>query len=385
VAEYELLLLGLPTGAQVSAIRQRMSSASDEFSLSIGNGLAVRTTADVVDRNIMAATVALYFGGDPTIDLDVIRALEKARVPIVPVLERDSKVEESIPATLAHVNACLLDPADVGLETVSALALECLGLLREQRRIFVSYRRDDSRQAAVQLYDELSARGFDVFLDTHSIRPGTVFQEMLWHRLADCDIVVMFDTKGYFESKWTKLELGRALAHGIHVLRIVWPGHKPTRFIDLSDTIRLDESALNAADHLESDIVAKIASRAEALRSRSIAWRYRNLVAKLRNEVLRLGGAFEGVGSYHSVSLSLPNGMKVQAYPAVGVPSALVLNEIHTKVRSAGHGRIPCLVYDDTGIRPAWLEHMAWLEENITGVKAVKVARAAWEFAGWDV
>ena len=65
-----------------------------------------------------------------------------------------------------------------------------------------------SRDAAVQLHDALTARGFDVFLDTHSIRPGKVFQDDLW-RSAYCnsDVVVMLDTKRIlFESKWTREE-----------------------------------------------------------------------------------------------------------------------------------------------------------------------------------
>jgi len=67
--------------------------------------------------------------------------------------------------------------------------------------VFVSYRRDESRTGAVQLHDELSARGGDVFLDTHDIIPGDLFQEMLWHRLADCDVVIMLGTKENFGRK----------------------------------------------------------------------------------------------------------------------------------------------------------------------------------------
>src|SRR3546814_4229054 len=45
-------------------------------------------------------------------------------------------------------------------------------LFRSQRRVFVSYRRVESRAAALQLHDLLASRGFDVFLDTRDIRPG---------------------------------------------------------------------------------------------------------------------------------------------------------------------------------------------------------------------
>jgi hypothetical protein len=285
---------------------------------------------------------------------------------------------------LQAINAYFVEPLDTKFEGLCALALESLGLLHEQRRVFVSYRRDDSRETAVQLHDELTAKGFDVFLDTHSIRSGAVFQEMLWHRLADCDVVIMLDTEGYFESKWTKQEIGRTMAHGIHILQLVWPGREPTRFMNLSDTVRLVNSDFDGSKGLNRDIVIRIASKTEALRSRSIAWRHRNLVSKLRAEVIRVGGRFGGVGGHHAVPIDLPNGLKVQAYPAVGVPTALVLNDIHRKASGTGEGRRPCLVYDDTGLRPAWLDHLSWLDSNISDVKAISVAKAGWELAGWD-
>ena len=78
-------------------------------------------------------------------------------------------------------------------ELASAI-LECVGLMRRQRRVFLSYRSVESRAAALQLHDLLTARGFDVFLDTHVIRPGDPFQDVLWHRLCDSDVLIMLDT-----------------------------------------------------------------------------------------------------------------------------------------------------------------------------------------------
>src|SRR3546814_3711382 len=98
--------------------------------------------------------------------------------------------------------------------------LECVGLLRRQRRVFVSYRRVESRAAALQLPDLLASRGFDVFLDTHDIRPGEPFQDVLWHRLVDSGVSVMLDTPTYFDSRWSRKEIGRASAEEIQGLRV---------------------------------------------------------------------------------------------------------------------------------------------------------------------
>src|SRR3546814_16773733 len=110
---------------------------------------------------------------------------------------------------------------------LASTMLECVGLLRRQRRVFVSYRRVESRAAALQLHDLLASRGFDVFLDTHAIRPGDPFQDVLWHRLVDSDVMVMIDTPTSFDSRWTRLEIGKAREKKIQALRVIWPEHTP--------------------------------------------------------------------------------------------------------------------------------------------------------------
>ena len=350
--------------------------------------LAIRTPADVADRNPTASTAALYFGGDPTVDANLVDDLEVARVPIAPIIPVGGKVAATVPVEICKTNAYFLDSADIEFSGLSALALECLGLLRRQRRVFISYRRDDSRAAAVQLHDELSGRGYDIFLDTHDILPGDLFQEMLWHRLADCDVVIMLDTKDYFSSKWTKQELGRSLAQGIHILRIIWPrdpkDKSPSRHLSLSDAMPLTTADFDPSGTLVPARISEVVRRTETLRSRSVASRHREIAGKLRIEAERIGGTFEGIGAHRSMTLSLPNGLVVEAYPAVGVPTADLLNDIHEKARLANHGRFPCLVYDHHGIRPGWRKHLEWLDSQVKEVRALRVFDAAWELVEWD-
>ena len=381
---YEILIIGSPKVGQTDAVIKQLTDIAAAFSLVIPEDLAIRTDVDLSKRNPKAATVALYFGGDPTIDVEVVDQLEAAKIPIVPVVEKGTSVTETVPAEIAHTNACLVDVDDATLEALASVALEVLGLLHRQRRIFISYRRSDSREAALQLHDELSSRGFDVFLDTHDIRPAAAFQEMLWHRLSDCDVTVMLDTKDYFGSKWTAQELGRSQALGIQILRVVWPDHSGSRHLSLSDTVTLSSASFDESNRLRPDLLATIAKRAEALRSRSIATRHLDLVGRLKTEVMRIGGQFEGIGAYRSVSLTLPGGRALEAYPMVGVPTAEMMNDIQEKAGKAGHGRFPCLVYNHIGIRPAWIEHLKWLDTQISSVRTLKVSDAGWELVEWD-
>ena len=384
MALYEVLIIGSPEANQIAAITKQLEDVAKVMSLDVPEDLSILTTVDLQKRSPKAATVALYFGGDPTVDVDAVNQLEAAKVPIVPVVEKGKSVTAAVPHEIAHTNACLIDVGDDTLEALASVSLEVLGLLRRQRRIFISYRRTDSREAALQLFDELSSRGFDVFLDTHDIRPAEAFQEMLWHRLSDCDVTVMLDTKDYFGSKWTAQELGRSQALGIQILRIVWPEHSGSRHLSLSDTVRLATDDLDASNRLRPELLALIAKKAEALRSRSIATRHLDLVGRLKSEVVRIGGQFEGIGAYRSVSLTLPGGRRLEAYPMVGVPTAEMLNDIQDKAGKAGHGRFPCLVYNHIGIRPAWIEHLRWLDAQISSVRTLKVSDAGWELVEWD-
>lgn len=381
---YELIVLGAVTPEEFETLRAKLDAVVQEFRLVPDNEIALRTAADCDAHNRDASIAALYFGGDPGQDQALIDGLEADKVPIVPVVREGDKPETVLPASIAALNAAFLAPDDTELEAPFAVALECLGLLHSQRRVFVSYRRTESREVAVQLHDELSGRGFDVFLDTHDIRPGTVFQEMLWHRLVDCDVVVMLDTPDYFKSKWTSQELGRSQSKGIQVLRLVWPDHAPTRKLGLSDTITLSVEDLTAQRQLTPAMIDTVARRAERLRSRSIATRQLSLAGKLAMEVTAIGGTIEGIGAYRAMAIDLPNGSKLHAYPMVGVPTAELLHEIETKAQRAKHGRFPCLVFDDVGIRPAWREHLVWLDKKIKDVRCLKVHGAGWELVGWD-
>jgi hypothetical protein len=384
MAFYELLLLGSPTNAQRVAVTARIAEVAQEFSLDMPTELVVRHAGDADQRDRAAATAAIYFGGNSTVDLTLLEELAAAKIPIIPVTMTGHKIETEIPAVLHPTNGYFIDKADVQLSGLAAALLECVGLLHEQRRVFVSYRRNESREVAVQLHDMLSERGFDVFLDTHHIRPGSPFQEILFQRLADCDVVIMLDTADYFESRWTKQEIGRAHLKGIHILRLIWPDHTPSRHLNLADMVTLVSSDFDATKHLSQARVDEVARRTEALRSRSIATRHMSISGRLINEVRRMGGEFEGIGLHRSMALKLPHGKRIWAYPAVGIPTAQLLNDIHDKAMTASSTGFPILVYDHNGIGKAWEAHLAWLTEHIAAVKAVPLYNAAWELVEWD-
>jgi hypothetical protein len=381
---YELIVLGKPSTEQMQALSNRFTEVAGEFGLTFGDELKLLDVADFGKRSPKATATAIYFGGDPAAHLKELDALQQDKIPVIPAVSKGASPTIVLPGRIHALNACFVDVADAKLDALVAAAQECMGLLRRQRRVFISYRRNDSREMAVQLHDELSGAGFDVFLDTHDIRPGEIFQEMLWHRLADCDVVIMIDTPDYFGSKWTKQELGRSLAQGIQVLRLVWPGHSGTRHLSLSDTISLSAANLTPGNRLTPLVVTEVIDRTERLRSRSVAARHMSLAGAFKVEVERIGGLVEGIGQHRAIFVTLPNGLKLQAYPVVGVPTADLLNDIHRTAEAADVARLPCLVYDHTGIRPTWIAHLDWLDERIKEVRGLRIFNAGWELAAWD-
>jgi hypothetical protein len=309
-------------------------------------------------------------------DVAIIEKLVEERVPTIPVKRIDEAFEDFID-TLRPLNGIAIEGKELDYSALSTVLLECLGLLRQQRRVFISYKREESREVAIQLHDFLSSKGFNVFLDTHSIRPGKVFQESLWHDLSDSDVVIMLDTPKYFESRWTREEFGRALSMGIHLLRIVWPKHTPMRETELSESIYLGINDIQE-NQLTKQILEQVSLDSEKLRARSIAARHIDITGKLLAEVEGVGGVIIGAGAYRTIAVELKDKTKTWVYPVVGVPTAPVMNQIAKWAESANHEK-PFIVYDHQGIADLWLEHMDWLNARVPEVDFLRVSEAGKE------
>jgi len=385
VSVYEIGILGDATVAERQALAAAVGRMVADFGLTVGTEVILHDGTTVSSRDKHAAFAAAYFGGLHHFDVDAAREVARSSVPIIPTVGPSGDFGAQIPDFLQASNGLRRRADDPDLIELAIALLECVGLLRRQRRVFVSYRRVESRAAAMQLHDLLTARGFDVFLDTHDIRPGEPFQDVLWHRLCDSDVMVMLDTPTYFESKWTRQEIGRARAKEIHVLRVVWPEHEPSKLSDLAETIYLDHSELTGVDGPIVERAADVILLAvESLRSRSIASRYMSITGRLRAEVEKIGAAVEGIGAHRAISVRLPDDSKIWVYPVVGIPTAELLNDVADKAMRADHGRTPVLVYDHIGIGEQWTAHLRWLDENISTVRALKVLEAGWILAAWE-
>lgn len=375
---YELGVLGSQSDAVIGELEHHVAEAIAPFGLRLGEEVAWHVRPSVFEPEQRKAAAAVFFGATDA-PLANVESLLRRGVPILPVVSDIARVHDEIPTVLRPLNCLAYNVA--GVQRTTTALLECAGLLPRQRRIFVSYRRDEARQAALQLFDAFSARLFDVFLDTHGIAPAEDFQTMLWHRLCDSDVLVMLDTPNYFGSRWTSAEFGRALAKGIAVLRVGWPDSTPSVRTGTASRAELVPDEVDpVTGRLKDEAVTRICLQLEAVRSQSHAVRNLNLVSNIRNAVEQIGGRVAGVGLNKAVYVRLPDDRDVVVYPTVGVPTSMTLHDAATNAP----GRSVAVVYDPVGLHPSWLRHLDWLGSQIRSARWVKASEAAWRFADWE-
>ena len=374
---YELALMGSPTDGQVAELFKEIEPAVSAFGLRLGVDVALNIRPLTFAPSNRTSVAVAFFGSEIASGMDVSLLLSRS-IPVLPIVSSLVRVKAELPMQLWPINC--LEYGAAGARRVASALLECAGLLPRQRRIFLSYRRDEARQAALQLFDALSARLFDVFLDTHAIAPAEDFQSALWHRLCDADVLLMLDTPTYFESRWTTAEFGRALAKGVAVLRVEWPDMTPSIRTATTSRAELLATEIDASTgRLEESAIERICSQVEVARSEGIAVRHVNMVGRIRNEIETIGGRLQGIGPHKAVYLQLPDGRAVVAYPTVGVPTSVTL---HNAATHAG-GSLPAVVYDHVGLLPSWIKHIDWLGEHVKTARWVKACEAGWQFADW--
>ena len=376
MALYELAVLGAPTDDQLQELETRLAAAADTFKLELGKDITLAIKPVTFTPGDQNAAAAVFFGGVASASIDVGAVLKNKLIPVLPVPTTQAALDAEIPASLRGIN-CLFYKPD-GPDRLFSTLLSCVGLLRPQRRVFLSYKRTESASAARQLFEELSARNFTVFLDTHSMPAAVDFQEELWHQLVDVDVVLMLDTPKYFESRWTQAEYGRALSKNISVLRVQWPGTAPVVATTASMQV-LKPDDFNADGTLVESAVQTLCTSLEQNRSIAYAARLQSAVTAVEDAVSKIEGKVDGVGPHCVMHVRLRNDTQIVVQPTIGVPNAVTLHETVLRARGAQ----AALVYDDIGLKRVWREHLDWLASNFTGAKWIKVNEVGWVFGGW--
>lgn len=377
-ALYQLLVLGCPDARSDRVVAQ-LQARLGELGLALDK-IEVLAEADAGCRKTALPAVALFAGYEGASDAAhlALEPLLGDSITIITMVSDLERVSRELPECLRHINALPVAP-DQNIDRVASLVLECFRLLRRERRLFISYRREDSQGAANQLYDALDAHGFDVFIDTRTVPPAVDFQDELWHRLADTDVVVLLDTKGFRGSRWTTEELARANATNIQILHLLWPGQAEdvasafSFFHPLMDGDFVGTDSICKESRLEDAAVLAICDHAERLRARAIAARHAYLVDSFCDNA-RDRGFTPNVQPERWISIDVAPGSTLAVVPTIGVPNSLGINQTFDAISKAGSGTGGIWVlYDSRGLLASWLGHLDWLDRYLP-VRSMRLA-----------
>lgn len=320
---------------------------------------------------------AIYFGSRSQSfkDLGILEELIKDGIMILPIFY--DSFSHDIPEVLSNQNGLKYDKTK-NIKIVN-LALEAFELMRSSRKVFVSYKRDESSSVAIQLYEALEKNNFDVFLDTHSIIQGEAFQEELWHRMTDCDVVVLLNTKGFLTSEWCEAEIAEANAKQIGVIQLVWPNHNLEAMarVCLPFQLQNDDFDNGISDDktnskLKDEFVVKLVEEIESIRARNLASRQDSLITEFTTIAHRYGKDIN-LQPERFIAEELSNNRRRIFIPTVGIPQSVNCNQSEELIQEFTDYDVESihLIYDDLKIRDKWLSHLDWLN-NYLKVKTLK-------------
>lgn len=322
-------------------------------------------------------TYVLYFGNPDGKHEDVEWAekLMKDGNIVLPIFF-DSFSKE-IPGILGNQNA--LKYSDSLNDKIVDLILESFGKLRNTRKIFISYKRDESTSVAIQLYEALEKSNFDVFLDTHSIKQGEPFQDELWHRMTDCDVILLLNTNKFLESEWCEKEIAEASVKQIGVVQLIWPEHKLEKMAEICFPISLKKEDFFNDIYNDKDIsklidktVTYVIQQVESVRARNLASRQDNLITEFLNAAHK-NGKTVNIQPERFITEELGNNKRRIFIPSVGIPQSIDCNqssELKKEIKEFSVDEV-YLIYDDVRIREKWLRHLNYLNEYLD-VKTIK-------------
>src|SRR5690606_29179710 len=304
-----------------------------------------------------------------------VKKLIKDANPILPVYY--DSFENEIPEVLSNYNG---QKYDVSKDSkIVNLALESFGKLRNTRKVFISYKRSESSSVAIQLYEALERNNFDVFLDTHSIKQGEPFQDELWHRMSDCDVIILLNTTNFLSSMWCKEELAEANAKQIGVVQLIWPDNSIDAASHICFPFKLEsrdfvEDNYKNADtsKLKIDLIDKIIKEVESVRARNLASRQDNLISEFTNIATKHGKQLN-LQPERFLTENLGGNKRRIFIPTVGVPQSIDCNQSDELRKEISEYDIDSihLIFDDIRIRKKWLDHLEWLNDYLK-VKTLK-------------
>ncbi|MGK7898483.1 MAG: toll/interleukin-1 receptor domain-containing protein [Xenococcus sp. (in: cyanobacteria)] len=214
----------------------------------------------------------------------IIKLLINNRVDIVPLVNNIEQAKDLIPELLRKVNALSLNNS-YSFKSIAITLILRLLTTYEKRKLFISYSRKDGAKLADQIWEALSKRGFQVFLDLYSIQQAVVdFQERIETELSNMDFLLLIDSPDALQSEWVEYEILFALKQRMGLLSLSLPDvvrlNSPLSRDLLNHRFEIKKSGFNKSDNTVSQSqLKKIISKIEFFHANAILRRLRNLMS----------------------------------------------------------------------------------------------------------
>lgn len=380
---YQLIFLGNIGNDAFSEIRRRFQTLITELGMDETCVKIFKAeNFDIEYSNCQPTFV--FFLGDPVHRDDDVAKLEvllNNGDAIYPLYFGEGAFEQETPDCLHAMNGHRYSVEEV--DKYVNCALESLRLLRKTRKVFISYRRTESTAVANQLFDVLTRRNFDVFLDSYVIRGADNFQEELFHRMSDCDVLLQLHTNGFKNSKWCRAEVEMANMKQIGLIEVIWPDARLERWSELCYPYHLKKDDFkrrrykNSKAQLNTKTLNAIARDVESVRARNLAARQDNITGEFVKEAQKVGKGL--IQELYYLMENTTDGKRRLFLPAVGIPSSFDYYESLDFRKLLQDEQLEIyLLYDELRIRERWISHLDWLDSSLE-VKSIKKK----EFETW--
>lgn len=367
--KYQLILLGENQGLFKEVVLS-LQKSFNELRL-VTDLLKVIKKENIVEYTGGQPAFVIYSGHKENLDLLTEEILKNQKLDgnvILPIFYDDFNSE--IPDSLSNQNGLKFND---NINKISNIILEGFELLRKTRKIFVSYKRAESSNIAIQLYEFLERNNFDVFIDTHSIDKGEEFQEELWHRMTDCDLILMLNTTGFLESDWCKQELDKAHLKRIGIVHLLWPDCDFVDFAHLAFSLKLKNTDFEKSNFsdlskgtLKDKVLKDIIDLVESARARNLASRQDSLITEF-TQAANDNDIEVNLQYSRYITQLLENGKTKVFIPTIGIPQSINCHNSQKLIARIEKKSIESitLIYDEMSIRNYWLEHLDWLNEHL--------------------
>lgn len=373
--KYQLILLGENENL-FNQIMTELANKFDELKL-VQDLLKIITKENIIEYTGAEPAYVIYSGHKSKLDNETEEIIKNQKLDgnvILPIFLNDFTKE--MPDLLLNQNGI---KSDNNVNKICNLILEGFELLRKSRKIFISYKRTESSIIAIQLYELLERNNFDVFLDTHSVDKGEEFQEELWHRMTDCDVILMLNSKGFIKSEWCNKELEKAHLKRIGIVHLIWPDSDFDDFAHLAYSKKLSNSDFDkplfsdlSKGRLREEILGDIINLVEATRARNLASRQDSLITEF-TQAAHNNKVDVNLQYSRYITQDLVTGKRIVYIPTVGVPQSINCHNSEKLIAKIEKNQIDSihLIYDEMSIRDYWLDHLGWLN-NYLKIQTIK-------------